>query len=457
MAWSRIRPYLAPPEERDEAFRQEICRLSASGLLTLGAVEIAVPLLTFLVHYLVHPEDAVRAGHMRQSLVLVTVGAATLLAASSEWSRTRARALSLVSALTGAAALIWASLLVAQQFYESSEYIPTGVTVIMLTMVAAVPLRPRQALILGLSIEAVYAASEMAVFMGMLGPADAGTPHHVFILVLTLMSTGVTAVLYGQRRSDWDSHQEALRITEALTGAQLRAQLAENAASIGKLAAALTHEINSPLGALRSSIDTMLVLAGRQATAPPEKQAALVAMQAELRNSVQSSAERIGNVVARLQRFISLEEAEVKTANLNDLISDVALLFTDRIKEANVHLEFDLRPLPTLTCRPQLLTAVFSSLLSNAINAVNGDGRIVISSRLADSLVQIRIQDNGRGMSPDEVENIFDPGFRVSEARVSSGNWSLFNIRQIIFEHGGDIHIDSAEGQGTTVAVTIPA
>lgn len=456
MAWSLIREYLAPPAEREEVFRQEVRRLSASGLKILGAVEIAVPILTFLVHFLVHPEQAVQAGHLWQSLALVAVGTVTLLAARTGWALARARSVALASAVAGAAVLIWTSLAVAQQFYESSEYIPTGVTVIVLTMVAAVPLRPRQVLALGFSIEAIYAAAEVAVLAGLFGSAEPGASHHVFIMVLTLMSTGVAAVLYRQRRSDSASHQEALRITEALTGAQLRAQLAENAASIGKLAAALTHEINSPLGALRSSVDTLLVLAAKQATAQPDQYAGLVAMQADLRRSLLSSADRIGSVVARLQRFISLEEAEVKTANLNDLLSGVALLFDDKIKQANVRVEFDLRPLPTLTCRPQLLTAVFSSLLSNAINAVNGDGRIVISTRLAEAAIQVRIADNGRGMSPEEVENIFDPRFRVSETRVSSGNWSLFNIRQIVFEHGGDIQIESAEGQGTAISVTIP-
>ena len=198
------------------------------------------------------------------------------------------------------------------------------------------------------------------------------------------------------------------------------------------------------------------MVAARHATTPPEKQAALVATQAELRRSIQSSAERIQNVVARLQRFISLEEAEIKQANLNDLVSDVALLFQDQVKARQVRIDFDLEPLPAIGCRPQLLTAVFSSLLSNAINAVNGNGRIVVSTRLAEQMVEVRIQDNGRGMKPDEVDNIFDPSFRVAGDRVSSGNWSLFNIRQIVYEHGGDIQIESSPGKGTAVSVTIP-
>ena len=454
MGVSRIWEALAPPPERDERFRRECARLSLAGLKTLAAVEIAVPILTFFAHWAVHSDPAVQRDSLRQTAALVAVGALTSLAARVDWTRQRARAAALLSAFAGAATLIWTSLLLAREFYGLDDFIPAGVTLIMLTVVAAVPLRPLHTLGLGLVIEAVYASSAIAVSSGMVEGEHAGS-HHVFIIMLSLLSAGVTAVLYGQRRSDCASHAEALRITEALTGAQLRAQLAENAASIGKLAAALTHEINTPLGALKSSVDTLLVLAARQATAPPEKQRQLVETQADLRRSIVASAERIQNVVARLQRFISLEDAEIKQANLNDLVSDVALLFEKQIR-GKVNVEFDLRPLPTLTCRPQLLTAVFSSLMSNAINAVNGGGHIVISTRLADAMVEVRIRDNGRGMKAEEVENIFDPGFRVSEDRVSAGNWSLFNIRQIVYEHGGDIQIESAEGKGTLVSVTIP-
>ncbi|MFB3827034.1 MAG: sensor histidine kinase [Bryobacteraceae bacterium] len=455
MDFSRVRQCLLPPPERDPRFRTEVAKASLSGLKVLGAVEIAVPILILLAHWLVHSDPAVFRDSLDLTAALAGTGLLTSLAARIRWVAARARAAALFSAWLAAALLIWASLLLARAFYGADDYIPAGVTLVMLTVVASVPARPVQTLLLGFGVEAAYAASVMAVKAGMVEPEVLGHSHDFFIVMLTLLSAGVTAVLYGQRRLDCRTHEEALRITEALTGAQLRAQLAENAASIGKLAAALTHEINTPLGALKSSVDTLLVLAARQATAQPEQQQRLVEMQAELRKSIQTSAERIQSVVCRLQRFISLEEAEVKQANLNDLLSDVALLFEPQMR-GRIDLRFDLRPLPTLTCRPQLLTFVFSSLLSNAINAVNGNGRIEVSTRLEDSTVQVTIRDNGRGMAAGEVENIFDPGFRVSDDRVSSGNWSLFNVRQIIFEHGGDIQIESAEGKGTTVCVTIP-
>jgi two-component system sensor histidine kinase HydH len=176
-----------------------------------------------------------------------------------------------------------------------------------------------------------------------------------------------------------------------------------------------------------------------------------------LRQSIDESASRIDDVVVRLQRFVNLEEAEMKAADINDLLTDVTLLHDRELKASKVHLEFDLeKPLPELTCRPQLLSLVFSSLLSNAIHAVDGKGRIGIRTRRLDGSVEVTIRDDGRGMSAEEVENIFDPSFKVAQNRVASGNWSLFNIRQIVYEHGGEIRIESAEGSGTAFHVTLP-
>jgi signal transduction histidine kinase len=91
------------------------------------------------------------------------------------------------------------------------------------------------------------------------------------------------------------------------------------------------------------------------------------------------------------------------------------------------------------------------------VNAVNGDGRISISSRADADQVEVSIEDNGKGMSPEQMKNIFEPEFRVAGGRVAAGNWSMFNSRQIVREHGGDIRIASREGQGTRVTVTLPA
>ena len=417
MSW--LREFLFPgAAERDGQFRQSIVRASHNGLPPLALIEMAASILMFKTPV--------------QALALVALGGATLGVARIRRIGPYGRNVALVSSAAALASVGWAA----------GGATDSATMLIMLGAIVAIPFLPLQVMALGAVPVAVYV---------WLQPG-----HEIFLLTLTAMATVISGVLYRRRCAMQREHQESLRIAEALSGAQLRAQLAENAMAIGKLAAAVTHEINTPLGSLTSSIDTLLVLAARQATASAVQQERMVTLQADLRRSVQTATERIKSVIARLQRFINLEEAELQQANINELISDVAILFKEKT-EQGIQLQFDFAPVPVLMCRPQLLSAVFSSLLSNAINAANGQGRIVVSTRLAGAAVEVAIEDNGRGMSPEQIENIFDPGFKTSGSRIASGNWSLFNSRQIVFEHGGDIRISSMEGKGTTVWVTLPA
>ncbi|HYP14331.1 MAG TPA: ATP-binding protein, partial [Bryobacteraceae bacterium] len=103
------------------------------------------------------------------------------------------------------------------------------------------------------------------------------------------------------------------------------------------------------------------------------------------------------------------------------------------------------------------LSAVFSNLLGNAVEATNGQGRVRIKTREEDRDVVISIEDNGRGLEPEMLKTIFDPGFQVARGRVASGNWSMFSSRQIVQEHGGDIQIASKLGEGTCISVRLPA
>ena len=202
--------------------------------------------------------------------------------------------------------------------------------------------------------------------------------HYIYIGVLTAFATAITASNAAHRRKERQAAQDAIRAAEILTGAQLRAQLAETAISIGKLAAALSHEINSPLGVLRSGIETLEAI-----ERSPEKHAQMAATRDDLFRRVLESAGRIEEVTQRLRRFVNLEDAELKAADLNELLTGVTWMHESEIAERKIQVDLDLeRSLPALTCRPQLLTTAFSSMLSNALNAVNGDGRVAISTRL---------------------------------------------------------------------------
>jgi signal transduction histidine kinase len=452
--WAYILPEQA---ERDEGFRQRVLKLSHQGLYVIGVVEISVPALMLLAQFLMGANRSTWALRSWQAASVVAVGLLTLLMARLKPSRLPARAIGWLSGLLVGAILISFSLLLAGAGEMGDHYIPGQMTTVLLVGVAALPLRPVQTLSLGLSLWAYYLiAGLVAVRWNIVGAVDPDGTQSVFIVMVTLLSSALTALLYAERRSNYIAHQEALRASETVCRAQSRVLLSENAASLGRLAAALSHELNNPIGALRSSVDSLLLLAGRQAASPPEDQKHLVLLQADLRRSVGDSAQRLQQIVARLQRFTNLDKADIQPADINAIVGDVVALVEPEMKNG-VKLELDLQPLASLMCRPQQLSAVFSNLLHNAIEAVeNGNGRVWILTLEKDSQVEVQIRDNGRGLRPSELSTIFDPGFKIAGGRVSTGNWSLFSSRQIIREHSGEIYIESVEGKGTTVRVTLP-
>lgn len=458
MNLQHIREQLLPETESDPKFRDHLRRASSGALETLAIAEIAVPLFLMAARIALAPYTIHEPGRWWQLAAMTAVGLLTLAVGKMRWANPHGRLLACLSAWLSAAALLGISLWKPAAFLSTDDYIITGIALILLTAAATVPLLPWQALALGAAIEGVYILScELAIRWEIPSSYADSDAHHIFLIMVALLATGIAATNYQHHRGQYHASQEAVRIAEALTGAQLRAQLAENAISIGKMAAALSHELNSPLGALRSSMETLLSVTDRQLDAPPERRLQLDEARAALRHSMETSATRIEEVVRRLHRFTSLEEAELKAADLNELLTDVSLLHERELASHRVHLEFDLqRPLPALNCRPQLLTAVFSNLLSNALDALNGDGRISISTRLHGNQVEVTVADNGRGIPPGESDKIFEPVFKVDGSRVSSGNWSLFNTRQMVYEHGGDIRVETEPGLGTSVHVMLP-
>jgi signal transduction histidine kinase len=107
------------------------------------------------------------------------------------------------------------------------------------------------------------------------------------------------------------------------------------------------------------------------------------------------------------------------------------------------------------------LTQVFTNLLINAYEAMNGTGRVVISAqptRIEDgadgrSAVVVEFQDNGPGMAPDIADRIFGPFFTT---KAQGSGLGLAIVRKIIDAHDGKIDMKTAPGAGTTIRVTLP-
>jgi signal transduction histidine kinase len=451
----RIQRYLLPGDiEDDPGFRKEIERLSHIGLQVTGGIEIVVTAFMVTAQLMLDPNNDLRPWRLFMGTGVILLGVATLAVARVAGLRRFSRPLAAASGIATASILTWMLLRMTQFDPTADDFIPGNITLITLAAVAAIPMRPTDTLLFGFVMESMYVILALAAQELFNVGTGVDQITVLFIFMLTCLATALTAVLYHQRRSAWEWHRHSVQALENLRQAETRNLLAQNAASVGRLAAALSHELNSPIGALISGVDTLLLLASRQATAQAAEQQRAVVLQNEVRKSIRQSSDRLKEIIARMQRFTNLDKAEIQAANINDIVTDVTALVQPRYKEkARVTLE--LGEVPELVCRPQQLSAVFSNLLGNAFEATD-NGLVRIVTRQNGEAVEVEIQDTGRGLEPDAVSTIFDPEFKVTGGRVAAGNWSMFSSRQIVREHGGDILLASRKGAGTTVTVTLP-
>ena len=416
---SQVKSWLFPPSGADEGFYQESLSLSGRGARVGGFLEIGVGLAGF-VGGLPWPT----------ALGVLVLGVLTWLATRIDALFEHSRAVVAIGLGLGA--------------LGATQSLPHGlalvsVAILLLAAPVVVPLLPWQSMLMGAAVTATAALQGHAAPVGFLAGAA---------IVLT-------AVLYEQRLGNYRSSTGLLHATQEFRDLQSRLVLNESSATMVRLSAALAHELSSPIGTVSSAVETLLLLSARQALASGAEQERLLALQTDLGRSLQESMARLKKIVNRIQRLCHLDEAAMQSANLNELLREAAALV---IPQAATSIEFqwNLQTLPALQCRPQQMTMVFWNVLLNAAQAIDGDGRVSISSTLRDARVEVRIEDDGRGISSERLAHIFDPVFNVADSRVSTGNWSLFTSRQFIKNHGGELRIKSLAGQGTTVTIYLP-
>jgi len=107
-------------------------------------------------------------------------------------------------------------------------------------------------------------------------------------------------------------------------------------------------------------------------------------------------------------------------------------------------------------CRPDAINQVFMNLLENAATAIEGEGRISVRTRLlAGDRVELVVSDSGKGIKPEHLERVLEPGFTTKPRGVGTG-LGLAIVKSTIDDHGGTIELTSRPGQGTTFRIELP-
>ena len=255
-----------------------------------------------------------------------------------------------------------------------------------------------------------------------------------------------------------------------IESAQRQLYQVEKLASVGQLAAGVAHEINNPIGFIRSNLVTAQSYVKKfQSVAGQVKSsgnAALVeAWQAAdldfaledfpslLQESV-DGADRVTRIVSDLKNFSNVDRAEEEIADLNESIRSACNVAANQIN-SRADLKLTLGELPPLRCNAGHLSQVFLNLLLNAAKAMKQRGEIHIQSGVEHGQIAMRFSDTGCGIPPEALPRIFDPFFTTSDVGSGTG-LGLTVSRDIITAHGGSIEVDSQVGTGTTFTIYLP-
>jgi two-component system NtrC family sensor kinase len=242
--------------------------------------------------------------------------------------------------------------------------------------------------------------------------------------------------------------QELKRATEQMVQV-------ERMASIGKLAAIVAHEVNNPL----TGILTYAKLLLKKTKSNGEGFAGMADAQQYL-EVIASESARCGELVKGLLQFARQSPVNLRENDVNELIREAVRLVQHKIDLMNLRLRLRLQeaPLP-LICDAQLIKQALVALLINACEAVRpGEGVIEVESRCnpETDTVDVLVRDNGAGMDEDVQRHIFEPFFTTKEAGKGVG-LGLAVVYGIVSQHSGTIDVRSCPGQGTTVALRLPA
>ena len=198
-------------------------------------------------------------------------------------------------------------------------------------------------------------------------------------------------------------------------------------ASIGRLLAAVVHEINSPIGSIFSnnevtlrSVERLRALLADPRPENSAKAAAIADNVLSLASVDKIACERISSVIRGLKTFARVDAAERRKANLNEGLRDTLKLMQAEFRR-RVSVVTDFGEIPAIECYPQMLNQVFLNLLVNAGQAIEGEGVITVRTRLEGPWVVVSISDTGRGMDEEMRKRIFTPGYTSKPEGVGTG------------------------------------
>ena len=248
--------------------------------------------------------------------------------------------------------------------------------------------------------------------------------------------------------------------TRELQETQIQLIQSEKMAALGQLVAGVAHELNTPMGAIhsntqsqRKALERLMDAHGGGASGPSE-QAATLEKLLDMNAVNDTASRRIIEIVSNLRKFARLDESEWKQADLREGLEE-ALALVEHQTRGRIRVVRSYGEVPLVGCYPGQLNQVFMNLLVNAIQAIEGEGRIDVECLREGDSVLVRVRDDGHGIAEEALPRIFDPGYTTKGVGVGTG-LGLSIAYRIASNHGGALRVKSDVGKGSEFTLSIP-
>ncbi|TAJ22884.1 MAG: sensor histidine kinase [Nitrospirae bacterium] len=237
-----------------------------------------------------------------------------------------------------------------------------------------------------------------------------------------------------------------LALREVTSERLLQDQLvqAEKLAGMGTLTAGIAHEINNPL----------FVIMGLAQTLEEESNPRVTK---EFAKDIVKYARHMASLIKNFARYTAPGSAdEAQSVDVNQKLGDALKMARLAHLSNDLTVHSDYAPVPSILARPEEIQQVFLNIIINAIQAMDGQGTLRLSTEQKDGWVRIRIADTGPGIPQAFLGKIFDPFFTTKEPGKGTG-LGLNIAYQLVAKYGGTIEVESEEGTGTTFLIHWPA
>jgi signal transduction histidine kinase len=232
-----------------------------------------------------------------------------------------------------------------------------------------------------------------------------------------------------------------LRVHSRLARAEAAVQRAETLAAMGRMAAAIAHEIRNPLGIIRGTA-TRLKKLYDDPERPDEKF-----------DYIADEVDRLSAVLDGYLGFARDEPPRLARLDLTPLVQRTLRLMQPELDGARVTLSTDLPTSCNVAGDPQRLRQLLMNVILNAVQAMDGGGKLHVQLQEEASWACLACEDTGGGIPPPLRERVFEPFFTTREKGSGLG---LAIVRRIVDEHRGEIRLGDAPGGGTRVEVRLP-